>query len=232
MHVPCQGAEQPGNGQFEQLLAIEPRSAAGNDCWQGKMGGGAASGGITKAREWDCRWSSIGGHRWGVLASDGPGRSSSVCMIVATRFSMRIGSDCGSPPSRVDWPMTWPIFRPPPASKQRREVAPVVAAAVLVDAAACGPSRRRRPAGSCRDRPRASHVLEERRHGVVERRAHVAHALVDGGVVDVGVHVPDEVRRHGDEAAAAPRTAGGPAAAACPATWRYRRSCCSCSTCG
>ena len=33
-----------------------------------------------------------------------------------SRFGILIGSDDGRPPSRLDWPITCPIFSPPPAS--------------------------------------------------------------------------------------------------------------------
>ena len=44
---------------------------------------------------------------------------------------------------------------------------------------------------------------------MVERQAHVAHALGDAGVILIGVHVPHEVGRHGHEAAAALAQAAG-----------------------
>ena len=88
--------------------------------------------------------------------------------------------------------------QPAAGEQQRCEFAPVVAAAVLVDL-------RRAAHLSAADEQHLViqaarfQVVEEGAHGVVERWGHVAHAFGHRGVVDVGVHVPDEVRRDGDE---------------------------------
>jgi hypothetical protein len=85
--------------------------------------------------------------------------------------------------------------------QERREAAPVVAPAVLVDLRRAA----HLAAGDQEDlaaQPAALDVLDERRHRAVERRAHVAQALGDRRVVLVGVEIPHEVRRHGDESAA------------------------------
>ena len=86
--------------------------------------------------------------------------------------------------------------------QQRAEVAPVVAAALALirGVRPISPQTTSRILSS---RPRACRSSMKRRQGVVERRAHVAHALDHRGVVDVGVHVPDEVGRDRHEAAAA-----------------------------
>ena len=52
------------------------------------------------------------------------------------------------------------------------------------------------------DKPRIQ-VVDQHGQGVIERPAHVVHAFGHGGVVDVGMHVPDEVRGDRDEAATA-----------------------------
>ena len=51
--------------------------------------------------------------------------------------------------------------------------------------------------------PAVLDVVNECRDGVIEGCADVAHAFLDRGVVDVGVHIPDKARRHGHKAAAA-----------------------------
>ena len=157
--------------------------------------------------------------------------SNRVWRIVAIRWRAVTGSDWGAEPSRLERPMTRPVGRPPPDQQQRAEVAPVVAAPLGVDPR--GPAHL--AAGDQQDllvEPAGVQVLDEGREGVVEGRAHVAHPLDHRRVVLVGVHVPDEVGRHRDEAAAALAEPAGQEQQLARATWRCRRSCCGSSRSG
>ena len=86
--------------------------------------------------------------------------------------------------------------------EERGEIAPVVAAAVFIDgwgaahfAAADEEDLVGEPAGF--------DVFDEGGDRVVEGAADVFHACGEGGVIDVGVHVPDEAGGDGDEAGSA-----------------------------
>ncbi len=92
-------------------------------------------------------------------------------------------------------------FEAAAGEEEGSEFAPVVAAAVFVDfwgAAHFAAADDEDILGEAA----VVEVLDEGGDGVVEGCGDVAHALVEGGVVFVGVEVPDEVCGDGDEAAA------------------------------
>ena len=75
------------------------------------------------AGEWDARASVGSRDEIGQLAVDFNAMTEQLVdqkrrmfITVPIRWRMEIGSEFGSPPLRADWPITWPIFRPPPAS--------------------------------------------------------------------------------------------------------------------
>ena len=97
-------------------------------------------------------------------------------MMVAIRLRMRTGSDAGSPPSRVDWPIDLAHRQAAAVEQQRARLPQWSRPPFVVD-----PRRAAHlAAGHQQDlvaQAARFQVFDERRHRVVERPAHVAHAL-------------------------------------------------------